>query len=58
MLRLLPDARPDEIAAAVRTVLGDPRYAAAAAALGARIRADAETRSAERELEAFAMEPR
>jgi MGT family glycosyltransferase len=57
-LRLMPDARPDEIATAVRTVLADPRYAAAAAAIGARIRADAEARSAERELAAFAQEPR
>ena len=57
-LRLMPDARPDEIADAARAVLADPRYAEAAAAIGARIRAEAETRSAERELAAFAEEPR
>jgi MGT family glycosyltransferase len=53
-LRLPPDAAPDEIAAAVATILGDPRYKAAAQALGARITADWAARSAELELAAFA----
>lgn len=55
-LRLPPDAPADAIAGAVREVLADPRYAAAARALGARIAADGDARSAERELVAFARE--
>jgi len=53
-LRLQPDATADAIAAAVRTVLADPDYAAAARALGARIAADCAARSAERVLIDFA----
>jgi len=53
-LRLQPDATADAIAIALRTVLADPSYAAAARALGARIAADCEARSAERELIDFA----
>jgi len=53
---LMPDARPAEIAEAVQTVLSDPRYRAAAEAIGARIAAEAERRFAERELLALAGE--
>jgi UDP:flavonoid glycosyltransferase YjiC (YdhE family) len=55
-VRLMPDARPAEIAEAVQTVLSDPRYRAAAKAIGARIAAEAERRSAEREFLALAGE--
>ena len=55
-VRLPPDARPDEIAEAVRAVLSDPSYRAAATAIGARIAAEAAGRSAERELIALAEE--
>lgn len=57
-LRLGADASPDEIAAAVWRVIEEPRFRAAAAALGARIAADCEARSAEQELAAFAKEER
>jgi MGT family glycosyltransferase len=46
-LRLHPDAPVDAISDAVRTVLADPGYAAAARALGDRIAADSEARWAE-----------
>jgi MGT family glycosyltransferase len=49
-VRLMPDARPSEVAEAVQAVLSDPRYRAAAKAIGARIADEAERRSAEREL--------
>jgi len=49
-LRLLPEASADDIAQAVRAVLEEPGYRHAAAALGARISADAAARSAETEL--------
>ncbi|HEY3799614.1 MAG TPA: glycosyltransferase [Caulobacteraceae bacterium] len=49
-LRLLPDASASDIASAIETVIGEPSYRAAAAALGSRITADADARSAEREL--------
>jgi len=55
-LRLNPDASADEIAVAVRRVIEEPSFRAAARALGARIAADCEARSAERELAAFAEE--
>jgi MGT family glycosyltransferase len=55
-LRLSPDAPAAAIAEAVRTVLADPGYRAAARALGARIAADVAARSAERELIDFAKE--
>lgn len=57
-IRLLPDAPAEEIRAAIAKVLAEPSYRAAAAALGARINADAEARSAEQELARFAEEPR
>jgi MGT family glycosyltransferase len=53
-LRLSPDAPAGAITAAVRTVLADPSYRAGARALGARIAADCDARSAEAELIAFA----
>ena len=56
-LRLLPDAPADDIGQAIQTVLAEPSYRQAAAALGARIAADAAARSAEAELIQFAEEP-
>jgi MGT family glycosyltransferase len=53
-LRLPADATTADIAAAIRTVLTDPSFRENARALGARIAADAEARSAERELIALA----
>ena len=53
-LRVSPEAPAADIAAAVRTALSDPSYGAAAKALGARIAADVEARSADRELIDFA----
>jgi MGT family glycosyltransferase len=53
-LRLPPDAPAADIAAAVGRVLADPAFGLAAKALGARIAADCEARSAERELASFA----
>jgi MGT family glycosyltransferase len=53
-LRVSPDAPAEAIADAVRTVLSGPGYRTAAKALGARIAADVEARSAERELIDFA----
>ncbi len=55
-LRLNPDATPAEIAAAVARVIAEPGFRAAARALGARIAADCEARSAEPELAQFAEE--
>ncbi len=55
-LRLDPNASTEEIAEAVRRVIEEPSFRAAARALGARIAADCEARSAERELIAFAAE--
>ena len=55
-LRLGPDAPAEEIAAAVGRVIAEPSFRAAAKALGARIVADCEARSAERELTQFAAE--
>jgi MGT family glycosyltransferase len=55
-LRLAPDAQAADIAAAVARVLAEPSFRAAAKALGARIAADCEARSAEPELAAFATE--
>ncbi|HEY1426566.1 MAG TPA: glycosyltransferase [Caulobacteraceae bacterium] len=57
-LRLDPGASADDIAAAVQRVIEEPGFREAAAALGARITADCEGRSAERELAAFAEEKR
>lgn len=57
-LRLPPDAPAADIREAVLTVIAEPRYRAAAEALGARIRADAAARSAEPELIAFSEESR
>ena len=53
-VRVSAEASADDIAKAIRTVLSEPGYRAAAKALGARIAADAEARSAERELIDFA----
>jgi hypothetical protein len=53
---LLPDASVEDIAAAVGRVIAEPSFRAAARALGARIVADCEARSAERELIEFAAE--
>lgn len=55
-LRLNPDASAQEIAAAVARVIAEPSFREAAGALGARIVADCEARSAERELADFAAE--
>jgi MGT family glycosyltransferase len=55
-LRLGPDASAEEIAAAVGQVIAEPNFRAAARSLGARITADCEARSAERELAEFAAE--
>jgi MGT family glycosyltransferase len=55
-LRLGPDASTEEIAAAVGRVIGEPGFRAAARSLGARIVADCEARSAERELVDLACE--
>jgi MGT family glycosyltransferase len=55
-LRLNPDATAAEIAAAVARVIAEPGFRQAARALGARIAADCEARSAERELVDFAAE--
>jgi MGT family glycosyltransferase len=55
-LRVSPEAASEAIAGAVRTVLSEPGYRAAAEALGARIGADVAARSAERELIDFALE--
>lgn len=57
-IRLQPDAPAADIRAAIERIIGEPRFREAAAALGARIRADAAARSAETELIAFAKEPR
>jgi MGT family glycosyltransferase len=53
-LRVSPEAPTEAIADAVRAVLSEPGYRAAATALGARIAADVAARSAERELIDFA----
>jgi MGT family glycosyltransferase len=53
-LRVSAEASADAIAEAIRTVLSDPGYRAAARALGDRITADVQARSAERELIDFA----
>jgi len=53
-LRLTPSASTDEIEAAVRRLIDEPGFARSARALGARIRADADARSAEDELESLA----
>jgi MGT family glycosyltransferase len=53
-LRLAADAPTSEIEVAIRTVLQEGQFREAAKSLGARIRADADTRSAERELLALA----
>jgi MGT family glycosyltransferase len=55
-LRLNPDATVEEIAAAVARVIAEPSFRDAARSLGARIAADCEARSAERELAEFAAE--
>ena len=52
-LMLERDATPEAIADAVRTLLADPAYAAAAAALGSAIAADAAARAAEDLIEAL-----
>lgn len=53
-LRLPKDALAADIKSAVQTILAEPAYAIAARTLGARIRHDVETRSAEDELEELA----
>lgn len=53
-LTLAADASPEAIASAVRRLLDDPSFRAAAAALGAQIRADVANRNAANLLEAFA----
>jgi MGT family glycosyltransferase len=53
-LRLAADASVSEIEIAIRTVLNEGQFREAAKSLGARIQADVETRSAERELLALA----
>jgi MGT family glycosyltransferase len=55
-LRLPADAPAAAIAAAVARVLAEPSFRESARALGARIAADCEARSAERQLAAFAAE--
>ena len=55
-LRLNPDATTQEIAAAVARVIAEPSFREAARALGARIAADCEARSAEQQLADFAAE--
>jgi MGT family glycosyltransferase len=53
-LRLHPDASTEDIAVAIRRVLCEPEFRAAAAALGRRIAVDCAARSAEKELADFA----
>ena len=53
-LRVSPEAPAEATAGAVKTVLSQPGYRAAASALGERIAADVAARSAERELIDFA----
>jgi UDP:flavonoid glycosyltransferase YjiC (YdhE family) len=53
-VRLRPSAKPAAIRAAVERVAGDPRFAAAARNVGARMNADAEAGMAVAELEALA----
>jgi MGT family glycosyltransferase len=55
-LRLNADASVEEIAAAVARVIAEPSFREAAKALGARIAADCEARSAEKELADLAAE--
>ena len=55
-LRLNADAPAPEIAAAVARVIAEPSFRQAARTLGARITADCDARSAERELADFAAE--
>jgi MGT family glycosyltransferase len=55
-LRIGPDSPPAEISAAIQRVLADPSFRTSARSLGAKIAADAQERSAEDVLIAFARE--